>query len=111
MESTCRLYISLPKEHEDTFGEKFGEWDYGIVVTDLNPCLTDVDLRAYFHRFGTITECVINKDESSGCPKGVGFVRYSSSDQAEAPLTNDSHYLGGFQVKIRKVCTPKMNQT
>ncbi|CAM4421049.1 hypothetical protein PO909_002321 [Leuciscus waleckii] len=105
MESTDRLYIRLPEEHNEFL--KSGEWDHGIVVTDLNPHVTNSELQAYFQKFGTITESDITIDKSSGWPKGVGFVRYSSSEEAEAAKADEPHTLGGFPVWINKIVTPK----
>ncbi|XP_051995311.1 heterogeneous nuclear ribonucleoprotein A0 [Xyrauchen texanus] len=107
MKSTRPLYISLPKEYERSIQE-LGEWDHGIVVVDLNPFLTETGLQAYFQKFGTITECVIKTDKTSGWPKGVGFVRYSTSEEAEAAEAAGPPHLGGFQTDIIKVVTPKV---
>ncbi|XP_067280503.1 MKI67 FHA domain-interacting nucleolar phosphoprotein [Pseudorasbora parva] len=104
MGSTKRLYICLPEEEKLL---RFGEWDHGIVVTDLNPLLSKSELFNYFQRFGTITEFDITIDKSSGWPKGVGFVRYSSSEEAQAAEADGPHYFGGFLTWIRKVITPK----
>ncbi|XP_051570493.1 heterogeneous nuclear ribonucleoproteins A1 homolog isoform X1 [Myxocyprinus asiaticus] len=107
MESTHSLYIRLPKEYEGSIQE-FGEWDHGIVVINLIPCLTETGLRSYFQRFGTITECVIKTDKTSGWPKGVGFFRYSSTEEAEAPEAAGPPHLGGFQTDIYRVVIPKV---
>ncbi|XP_056308800.1 heterogeneous nuclear ribonucleoprotein A0 [Danio aesculapii] len=82
--------------------------DHGIFVTNLNPHLTDSELRCYFQKFGTVTECVMRTDSSSGWPKGLGFVRYSSSGEATAAHDAGPHCVGGFQILLRKVITPKM---
>lgn len=52
----------------------------------------------------------IKIDKSSGWPKGVGFVRYSSSKEAEAAQADGPHNLGGFPIWINKVVTPKVSQ-
>ncbi|XP_016398908.1 heterogeneous nuclear ribonucleoprotein A1 [Sinocyclocheilus rhinocerous] len=106
MESSRRLYIHIPDEYEEF--QISGEWDHGIVVRDLNPYLTDRELHNYFEKFGTITECVFTIDKSSGWPKGVGFVRYSSAEEAKAAEEAGPHCLGGFHLWINKVVTPKM---
>ncbi|XP_048009445.1 heterogeneous nuclear ribonucleoprotein A0 isoform X2 [Megalobrama amblycephala] len=108
MESTQPLYICISEENKEFLNS--GEWDYGIVVTDLNPYVTNSELHSFFQKFGTITECNIKTDKSSGWPKGVGFVRYSSSKEAEAAQADGPHNLGGFPILINRVVTPKLNQ-
>ncbi|XP_039523134.1 heterogeneous nuclear ribonucleoprotein D0 isoform X2 [Pimephales promelas] len=105
MESRKRVYIRLPEEYKEFL--KSGEWDHGIVVTDLNPHVTKDDLHTYFQKFGTIIESDITIDMSSGWPKGVGFVMYSSSEEAEAAEADESPKLGGFPILINKIVTPK----
>ncbi|KAK7174160.1 hypothetical protein R3I93_001370 [Phoxinus phoxinus] len=105
MESTSRLYISLPEDHKEFL--KYGEWDHGIVVTDLNPHVTKRELHECFRKFGIITETDLTIDRSSGWPKGVGFVRYSSPEAAEAAKADRTHRLGGFPIWIHKIITPK----
>uniref|UniRef100_A0A8C1EF24 RRM domain-containing protein n=1 Tax=Cyprinus carpio carpio TaxID=630221 RepID=A0A8C1EF24_CYPCA len=107
MELPQRLYIHLPEKYEGF--QKLGEWDHGIVITDLNPLVTHGELHNYFEKFGTITEFVFRIDDSSGWPKGVGFVRYSSSEEAKAAEEAGPHCLGGFPLWINKVVTPKMS--
>ncbi|XP_051573368.1 transmembrane channel-like protein 6 isoform X2 [Myxocyprinus asiaticus] len=50
----------------------------------------------------------IKTDKTSGWPKGVGFVRYSTSEEAEAAEAAGPPHLGGFQTDIYKVVTPKV---
>ncbi|XP_059413168.1 heterogeneous nuclear ribonucleoprotein A0 [Carassius carassius] len=107
MQPSQRLYIHLPEKYEDF--KKSGEWDHGIVITDLNPLVTQGELHDYFEKFGTITECVFTIDKSSGWPKGVGFVRYSSSAEAKAAEKAGPHCLGGFPLRINRVITEKLN--
>ncbi|XP_043089344.1 heterogeneous nuclear ribonucleoprotein A3 [Puntigrus tetrazona] len=107
MESSQHVYIHLPDKYKEF--QTSGEWDHGIVVRDLNPYLTDTELHSYFEKFGTITECLITMDKSSGWPKGVGFVRYSCSEEAKAAEEAGPHYFGGFLLQIIKVVTPKMS--
>ncbi|KAL1277520.1 hypothetical protein QQF64_024193 [Cirrhinus molitorella] len=105
-----RVYIHIPEEYETSSAfQTFGEWDHGIVVKDMNPYLTQSDVHNYFEKFGTITECVVIFDKSSEWPKGVGFVRYSSSEEAKAAEEAGPHCLEGFHLRISKVLTPKLS--
>uniref|UniRef100_A0A673LZ43 RRM domain-containing protein n=1 Tax=Sinocyclocheilus rhinocerous TaxID=307959 RepID=A0A673LZ43_9TELE len=95
MQSSQRLYIHLPEKNMKNFKNR----NHGIVVTDLHPFLTHSELHNYFDKFGTITECVVIKPDSkstSRWPKGVAFVRYSSSEEAKAAEEVGPHCLGGF---------------
>lgn len=49
-------------------------------------------------------------DKSSQWPKGVGFVKYSSAEEAKAAEAGP-HCLGGFQIKIKNFVTPKVSQS
>ncbi|XP_026064744.1 RNA-binding protein 1 [Carassius auratus] len=106
MEPPQRLYIQLPDDFDVL--QLPGEWDHGVVVTDLNPHLTESEFHNYFETFGTITECVFKMEKSSQWPKGMGFVRYSSAEEAKAAESRP-HYLGGFHLQIKKVITPKLS--
>ncbi|XP_051570494.1 uncharacterized protein LOC127450422 isoform X2 [Myxocyprinus asiaticus] len=50
----------------------------------------------------------IKTDKTSGWPKGVGFFRYSSTEEAEAPEAAGPPHLGGFQTDIYRVVIPKV---
>ncbi|KTG05858.1 hypothetical protein cypCar_00005349 [Cyprinus carpio] len=108
MESSQPIYIHLPDEYKEF--QSSGEWDHGIAVSDLNPCLEEREFHTYFEKFGTVTECVFKIDKSSQWPKGVGFVKYSSAEEAKAAEAGP-HCLGGFQIKIKNFVTPKVSQS
>lgn len=44
---------------------------------------SDETLREGFSRFGTIEEAVVVKDRDTNRSRGFGFVRFSSTDEAE----------------------------
>lgn len=52
----------------------------------------------------------VQADKSSEWPKGVGFVRYSSLEEAKAAEEAGPHCFGGFHLGINQVVTPKVSQ-
>eukprot|EP00735_Rhodelphis_limneticus_P006475 TRINITY_DN1888_c0_g1::TRINITY_DN1888_c0_g1_i1::g.14106::m.14106 TRINITY_DN1888_c0_g1::TRINITY_DN1888_c0_g1_i1::g.14106 ORF type:complete len:414 (-),score=81.11,sp/Q9M427/UBP1_NICPL/42.01/2e-65,sp/Q9M427/UBP1_NICPL/36.84/4e-06,RRM_1/PF00076.17/1.5e-19,RRM_1/PF00076.17/2.6e-20,RRM_1/PF00076.17/4.5e-18,RRM_6/PF14259.1/4.3e-13,RRM_6/PF14259.1/1.8e-13,RRM_6/PF14259.1/2.6e-11,RRM_5/PF13893.1/1.6e-12,RRM_5/PF13893.1/2.9e-06,RRM_5/PF13893.1/8.6e-08,Nup35_RRM_2/PF14605.1/47,Nup35_RRM_2/PF14605.1/3.8e+0 len=57
-----------------------------LYVGGLSPQITDHLLYTIFAAYGTVTDCKVIKDKTSGVSLGYGFVQYSSSDAAQNAL-------------------------
>lgn len=63
---------------------------------------TDEDsLRAYFARFGAVSDCVIMRDRHTGHPRGFGFVTYDDEAVADR-VAAARHELDGRQVEAKR---------
>lgn len=78
-------------------------WPHILTIFTVN-FYSSCNLRTFLNEQFTI-------DKSSGWPKGVGFVRYSSSEEAKVAEGAGPHCLGGFHLQINKVVTPKVSQS
>ncbi|KAK2711831.1 sex-lethal homolog isoform X2 [Artemia franciscana] len=56
--------------------------DTNLYVTHLPRNLTEVELVKLFEPYGTIVQSHLLRDKITGLPRGVGFVRFDSKDQA-----------------------------
>jgi len=57
-----------------------------LYIKNLGETTDDAELKELFSQFGTITSCVVMKDDKNRC-KGFGFVCYSSPDEATKAVT------------------------
>ncbi|KAJ2704638.1 hypothetical protein H4R19_005211 [Coemansia spiralis] len=55
-------------------------------------------LRNYFSKFGVVVECSIMRDQSTGRPRGFGFVTFDSIDGVNAVLQEPTHHLDGKMI-------------
>ncbi|KAJ2156142.1 hypothetical protein GGF46_005386 [Coemansia sp. RSA 552] len=55
-------------------------------------------LHGYFSKYGQIIECSIMRDQSTGRPRGFGFVTFDSVSGVNAVLQEPTHMLDGKQI-------------
>ncbi|KAM4598059.1 heterogeneous nuclear ribonucleoproteins A2/B1 [Polymixia lowei] len=101
-----RVYISLPKKFMNDLAQHY-ELDHGLIVKQLNPYINEGYVQAYFRDWGTITACKIKKNYSSEVDKGMAYVRFSSEEEADRADWAGPHYIGGTEVEVRRVVSPK----
>merc|ERR1712131_76626 len=105
-----RVYIQLnSKKHMAGLAEHY-ELDHGLVIKDLNAYINEGYVQAYFREWGTITACKITKVNSSGTTKGLAYVRFSSEGEADRADWAGPHYIGGAEVEVKRVVSPKMDE-
>ncbi|KAF0032734.1 hypothetical protein F2P81_015024 [Scophthalmus maximus] len=81
--------------------------DHGVVIKDLNPYLNEGYLQAYFREWGTVTMCKITKEPSSEKANVMAYVRFSVEAEADRADWAGPHFIGGNEVKVRRVVSPK----
>jgi RNA recognition motif-containing protein len=59
---------------------------------------TQEDLREYFSSFGTIVDCSIKHDPSTGRSRGFAFLVFDSKDIVEKILSQNDHFVKGRRV-------------
>jgi len=67
-----------------------------LFIGGLSWNTNDESLRRKFEEFGTVEEATVAKDRDTGRSRGFGFVKFSSSDDAEAAMNamNDQEFEG-----------------
>ncbi|KAI7830022.1 hypothetical protein BX661DRAFT_180951 [Kickxella alabastrina] len=66
-------------------------------------------LREYFSKYGTIIDCSIMRDQTTGRPRGFGFVTFENIDGVNAVLQEPTHTVDGKQIDP-KHAIPRDNQ-
>jgi hypothetical protein len=73
------LHITTPlRIHINISGGAFETRAHGIFVTNINLKASSRDLREHFNRAGRITECLLQRDRSTGRVKGNATLWYAS---------------------------------
>ncbi|KAG0325284.1 hypothetical protein BG004_003257, partial [Podila humilis] len=65
-----------------------------MFIGGLNWETTDESLKAYFAKYGELTDCMVMKDTITGKSRGFGFLTFVDSKNVDAVLKED-HYLDG----------------
>lgn len=60
--------------------------DSNLYITNLPKDVTEKDMDRIFGEFGEIIQRTILKDKITGMPRGVGFVRYSKTEEAQSAI-------------------------
>ncbi|XP_072298296.1 ribonucleoprotein RB97D [Eucyclogobius newberryi] len=102
-----RVFISLPKKYMADLAQKF-DLDHGLFVKGLNPYLNEGYVQAYFREWGNVTGCKITKVSSEGEKKSVAYVRFESETEADLADWNGPHFIGGTEVAVKRVVSPKV---
>ncbi|XP_072225249.1 heterogeneous nuclear ribonucleoprotein A1-like isoform X2 [Leuresthes tenuis] len=98
------MYISLPKKYMASLAQHYN-LDHGLLLMELNPCINDRYLQAYFREWGTVTSCKIKKNPNSGNDTTMAFVMFSTEKEADKADWAGPHYIGGTEVKVKRfVC-------
>lgn len=79
-----------------------------IYVAGLDGKVNAADLRAYFGKFGPLTDVYIPNNHQTGQPKHFGFVTFGNHDAATEAMNAPSHEINGQQVDL-KPCVPKQD--
>lgn len=86
-------------------GSRFGQnssSDAGkIFVGGLSWETTVDDLRDHFEKYGSISDCRLNTDPSTGRSKGFGFITFEDTETVDKVL-NDSHTLQGRNIEPQR---------
>ena len=77
-----------------------------IFVGGLSSSITQEDFKAYFEKFGRITDVVIMYDNSTQRPRGFGFITFDSVEAVDCVLQSKYHELNNKTVEV-KVAVPK----
>uniref|UniRef100_A0A8C7J0U8 Transmembrane channel like 6 n=1 Tax=Oncorhynchus kisutch TaxID=8019 RepID=A0A8C7J0U8_ONCKI len=112
MEPQRRVYIFLPKKHRTALAKKY-KLDHGLVIKDLSTNVNEGILQAYFRQWGSITACTIKKspqDSDSKSASALGYVSFSSEEEADTADWAGPHYIGGMEVEAKRVVSLKVNQ-
>jgi hypothetical protein len=74
-----------------------------LFVAGLSLDTGDDAFRAYFERFGTVTESSVVQDHATGVSRGFGFVTFDTNAAADAVLEpSEAHTLDGQPLSIKR---------
>ncbi|XP_053708655.1 uncharacterized protein LOC128751569 [Synchiropus splendidus] len=102
--SQKRAYIFMPKLLIDRLEENY-HLEHGLIVKELNPCLNEGYLQVYFKEWGSITGCKVWRNP--GEQKSMAYLRFATSDEADRADWAGPHIIGGTEVLVRRVVSPK----
>ncbi|VDN38094.1 unnamed protein product [Dibothriocephalus latus] len=108
------IYSDLqPREKETknaSIGTKANKSDRGEIDDDDDPLsifvghlkskVTDSDLRAYFNKFGPVTEAEVIIDRVRRVSRGFGFVTFADRDAVDVVLAS-CHFLNERRLNVR----------
>jgi len=63
---------------------------------------TDESMKDYFGKYGSITDCVVIKDNDSGKSKGFGFVTFEIEEEADKCMDERPHTLHNRTVDVKR---------
>uniref|UniRef100_A0A8C7K3Z3 RRM domain-containing protein n=1 Tax=Oncorhynchus kisutch TaxID=8019 RepID=A0A8C7K3Z3_ONCKI len=104
-----RVYIFLPKKHRTALAKKY-KLDHGLVIKDLSTNVNEGILQAYFRQWGSITHIKKSpQDSDSKSASALGYVSFSSEEEADTADWAGPHYIGGMEVEAKRVVSLKMD--
>ncbi|KAL6012898.1 hypothetical protein ACLOJK_003387 [Asimina triloba] len=77
-----------------------------IFVGGLSANITEDEFRAYFEKYGRITDVVVMYDNMTHRPRGFGFITFDSDEAVESVLQKNFHELNEKRVEV-KLAVPK----
>ncbi|KAL7065383.1 hypothetical protein AAHC03_05793 [Spirometra sp. Aus1] len=72
-----------------------------VFVGQLKPTVSEADLKAYFSKFGTVTEASVIRNKTTGESRGFGFVTFSDKEAFEGGVLEACHFLDGCRLNVR----------
>lgn len=63
---------------------------------------TDESLRSYFEKYGTITDCVVIKEQNTNKSKGFGFVTFETEEEADKCMAERPHELQERNIDVKR---------
>jgi RNA-binding protein Musashi len=71
-----------------------------VFVAKLPFDLTQDEFRAYFEKYGDVTDCYMPKNHMNQENKGFGFISYSASDGVDKLMQEEHHEIKGRTIAI-----------
>ncbi|OVA09425.1 RNA recognition motif domain [Macleaya cordata] len=73
-----------------------------IFVGGLAATLTEEEFKAYFEKFGRITDVVVMYDSATHRPRGFGFITFDSEEAVENVMQKSFHELNDKVVEVKR---------
>ncbi|KAM5337604.1 SRA stem-loop-interacting RNA-binding protein, mitochondrial [Glossophaga mutica] len=67
------------------------------------------ELREHFAQFGHVRKCTVPFDRETGFHRGMGWIHFSSEEELQNALQQDSHVVDGVKLHVQ-VQRPKVLQ-
>jgi len=72
-----------------------------LAVLSLPWKTTELELKKYFSRFGTVVFANIKKDQESGNSRGFGFIRFETFEAQQKAMEQPDHEIEGRNIVLR----------
>nr|VZI02487.1 unnamed protein product [Spirometra erinaceieuropaei] len=72
-----------------------------VFVGQLKSTVSEADLKAYFSKFGTVTEASVIRNKTTGESRGFGFVTFSDKEAFEGGVLEACHFLDGCRLNVK----------
>lgn len=76
--------------------------DRKIFVGGISWEVSQDELKEYFSRFGTVTDCTLKTDPNTGRSRGFGFVQFSDVSSVDRVLAEKPHELKGKTIDPKR---------
>lgn len=94
----CKLLKSEKEAKNDAQDQKQRK----IFIGGLHRSVTADQLRAYFEKYGKISNAVINKEHYTNVSRGCGFVLFENKEAAAKALESNDHSLDGRKIDVQE---------
>ncbi|KAI1713623.1 RNA recognition motif domain-containing protein [Ditylenchus destructor] len=74
--------------------------EFTLIVKKLSPNTTNESLRAFYSRFGQLTECTVKLDGQTGQSREFGYVAFRSLEGLDSALAEQPHLIDGTKVEL-----------
>ncbi|CAH1776150.1 unnamed protein product [Owenia fusiformis] len=81
-----------------------------IFVGGLPFDTSEDDVKAYFEKFGEVTNVNIKINQDTNKSRGFGFVTFATADEMNAAIDAKPHTLGGRNINIEKAKAPEQKR-
>ena len=86
--------LSKQTHHSSTYSKLF--------IGGLSFDTTDDKLRAFFKKYGAVSDAVVMRDPSTRRSRGFGFVTFADSSSADAAMSAAEHIIDGRRVEAKR---------
>lgn len=90
------------EEQKSDLDKKFGN-DLKLFVGSLSYVTDDAKFKAYFEKFGELTDHIVMRYRDSGKSRGFGFVTFKAQEAYDACLGHQGHELDLAKIDIKRI--------
>lgn len=92
----------MPNNGKDKPSGGYGVQPSKLFIGGLSFDTTDDKLRAFFKKYGAVSDAVVMRDPSTRRSRGFGFVTFADSSSADAAMSAAEHIIDGRRVEAKR---------